>query len=886
MIDTLAHVANDFINLSKGPNPLNKEFIAFQEGVLSFVQKAQIEQVNSFSALTQSVDNISKMLSDTKHPVWDNPQLVNKHIKNITDLQEYLAKDKVLMESGVLQKSGLIDSLNNVLNTKKSMDVNAGQMQSSINKIMESALPDHVKLEHVMRHVAKTTQTLERHHKDLAGKRYTALYEKYADVKFDASDMFNNMWKIFGDTSELRGLKVFWKNHSKAPAQFKKVKEVYDEAAGRVIREEIFPKLIKTDGLTEAEKSLEYTKFINTNKNILAQQLDVKPSMLDNITIFESLKRQGKDISLNLNLRELNSLKSALTSTYFHMQKARDPLAYEFKKLLVEVTGEVSEDSVGRTITKKGALDIVADNYNTAYPNLKADIKDVSNYYKYVVADRYYSDAAASKFGNSFTEYSQLGKAIDEGEVFRAEGKQLKTDAYDWFNFNSIKRNTGLFKQQIEQHIGVWNGSRYIVDTGSEMALAYQAAVTRMIDDEIIKIAKKNKYKFQSGQLILTKEGEVALPSGKPLNLFDEVRQLADDLSIDVGQGVPKWKLYDAERLMNSEGNLKKLFQEDKKLLKQYQNIEGELIKTRLQQNSKALLAEHAKTSGGLQDTTSFVERFIGKEGSVSTGIDFSNLKNQIVNIEKKMGEKEFNNTVRDIIGNYINQKFLVQSTGKNASGESIKKFDFMGMKQFLDTNETVLNQVLDTEHVGLLKGITEISEIFSKGIQDTTTNNFAFSFPRGYTIGGIISRVYAFSRQVIGARYLLSEMTLVAMRKRKGDLLKELLKDKNSAQIVYDILERGAIDDKLNKRFANTLKTAYMETAILEPEPEKLEGVSAFDIPVPTPFLPDVPDIPVGKAVTLATETIPEKIKTIAGGVPEWERRNVEGQMQGLGLE
>ena len=128
--------------------------------------------------------------------------------------------------------------------------------------------------------------------------------------------------------------------------------------------------------------------------------------------------------------------------------------------------------------------------------------------------------------------------------------------------------------------------------------------------------------------------------------------------------------------------------------------------------------------------------------------------------------------------------------------------------------------------------------------------------------------------------------MTLVAMRKRKGDLLKELLKDKNSAQIVYDILERGAIDDKLNKRFANTLKTAYMETAILEPEPEKLEGVSAFDIPVPTPFLPDVPDIPVGKAVTLATETIPEKIKTIAGGVPEWERRNVEGQMQGLGLE
>ena len=49
------------------------------------------------------------------------------------------------------------------------------------------------------------------------------------------------------------------------------------------------------------------------------------------------------------------------------------------------------------------------------------------------------------------------------------------------------------------------------------------------------------------------------------------------------------------------------------------------------------------------------------------------------------------------------------------------------------------------------------------------------------------------------------------------------MLKNKDAARVINEIIERGAIDSKIDKDFNRVLTAAYIETAIVEPESEKL---------------------------------------------------------------
>jgi hypothetical protein len=103
------------------------------------------------------------------------------------------------------------------------------------------------------------------------------------------------------------------------------------------------------------------------------------------------------------------------------------------------------------------------------------------------------------------------------------------------------------------------------------------------------------------------------------------------------------------------------------------------------------------------------------------------------------------------------------------------------------------------------------------------TDGQINMMYPGGLTMPAILSRIYGVARGVIGVRFVASELTLRAIHKGKGNFIKEMLKNKDAARVINEIIERGAIDSKIDKDFNRVLTAAYIETAIVEPESEKL---------------------------------------------------------------
>ena len=172
------------------------------------------------------------------------------------------------------------------------------------------------------------------------------------------------------------------------------------------------------------------------------------------------------------------------------------------------------------------------------------------------------------------------------------------------------------------------------------------------------------------------------------------------------------------------------------------------------------------------------------------------------------------------MVGDYINMTFSNKLGGVSiVNGQSKKAlhFDFPGMKGFLDKNEAALLNIIDKEHLEFLQASTEMfsrmqGDMFKFG--DTMIN---MMYPGGLTMPAILSRVYGVARGVIGVRFVVSELTLRAMYKGKGNFIKEMLKNKDAARVINEIAERGAIDSKIDKDFNRVLTAAYIETAIVE---------------------------------------------------------------------
>ena len=82
------------------------------------------------------------------------------------------------------------------------------------------------------------------------------------------------------------------------------------------------------------------------------------------------------------------------------------------------------------------------------------------------------------------------------------------------------------------------------------------------------------------------------------------------------------------------------------------------------------------------------------------------------------------------------------------------------------------------------------------------TEGQINMMYAGGLTMPAILSRIYGVARGVIGVRFVASELTLRAIHKGRGNFIKEMLKNKDAARVINEIIERGAIDSKIDKDF------------------------------------------------------------------------------------
>ena len=828
--ETLESVSNKSIRGDVGTagGPIQEEFKTMQKAISDFANQNTIDTTKEFETLLSDSKRFFESIGDVSHPMWDDSELIYQNLDRMDNFFKFVENDPIL--STMINRKEYDGMVDDIMFYREGVDVINSQITSAIKNVEKSTLPESRNLEQMSNWLAKSLVMNERLHYKQANVPFKELYKKYKNAEVDGFDLFENFWKVYGkDENVLNSIEVFWKGNKNAPREFRELKIVFDEAAERQIRK--MHVLDKTpsylDSLSPNLKKLEYDKWFKEKRFALAEQLGVNPSTIDNMTMFEWLRSSvktadGKSVELLFNIQELNKLRGGLQRVEFALSKKGDPAAGTFANLF-----DNSEQ----------LIDDLALKYKDVYPNLNTELKDAREIYKYTYANRYLDkESDIARIGANWIAYSQLGKEFTLGP-YTPSGKTFKTHPTKWIDFNKVKKNPELFRDQIAMNIGDYvQGQGYVINPGSEGWLMWQAYATRLIDDSIAKEIQKNSAKFLNGTYRIL-DGEITDKSGQAVNTFHDLYRMADKLSFDV-QGGGKIQLYNVDRLVNNEKGLIEALAKNKPLEKKMNTLkndlvskastQGAIIKKRNSQAERAILDQVGKLNKGLNNTESFVENFIGKGGATQTGLELNLLGEVLVQQGVFKNTKEFKTQVANMVGDYITMKYASKVGGVSiVKGESkqASNFDFAGFKEFLDTNEPSLLNILDEEHLGFLKSSTELFSIIQRDMLKLSDSEISMMYPGGLTMPAILSRIYGVARGVIGVRFVASEVTLRIMNKGKGDFIKEMLKSKDAARVINEIIERGAIDSKIDKNFSRVLTAAYIETAIIEPESEKMSA-------------------------------------------------------------
>ena len=179
-----------------------------------------------------------------------------------------------------------------------------------------------------------------------------------------------------------------------------------------------------------------------------------------------------------MHIQELNKLRGGFQRIEFALSKKGDPSAGTFGCLFDDSEKLITDLSV---------------KYNDVYPNLKSGLETARETYKYISANRYLDiESDIGKIGANWISYSQLGKEFLLGP-YTPGGRTFKTHPTKWIDFNKVKKNPELFRDQIAMNIGEYvPGQGYLINPGSEGFLMWQSYATRLIDDSIAKEIRNN----------------------------------------------------------------------------------------------------------------------------------------------------------------------------------------------------------------------------------------------------------------------------------------------------------------------------------------------------------------------------------------------------------
>jgi hypothetical protein len=836
MIGALQEVLEKMSNATSrsSTNKGGQEFLKIQTAISDFANQSTMDTTKEFQGLLNDSKNFFENLGDVTHPMWDDSEALYQNLDRMDNFFKLVEDNPVL--STMINKKEYQGMVDDIMFYREGVDVINQQITLAIKNVEKSTLPDSQKLETMSNWLAKSLVMNERLHYKQANKPFKALYKKYKNAEVDGFNLFEDFWKVHGKNENvLKSIEVFWRGNKNSPREFSNIKLVFDEAADRQIRKmhAIDRTPAYLDTLSPNLKELEYDKWLKEKQFALAEQLSVgktsrvSPSTIDSMTLFEWLRHSvktadGKSVELIFNIQELNKLRGGFQRVEFALSKQNDPQAGVFKGLV---------DST------ENLIDDLSLKYKDVYPNLKTELEDAREIFKYTYANRYLDKTSdTGRIGANWISYSQLGKEFTHGP-YAPGGRTFQTHPTKWIDFNKVKKNPELFRDQIAMNIGDYiPGQGYVINPGSKGWLMWQLYATRLIDDSIAKEIRNNSAKFLNGTYRIL-DGKVADQSGQAINTFNDLYIMANKLSFDV-QGGGKIQLYNVDKLVNNEKSLIEALTNNKTLrekmitlkndLVSRANTEGAVIRKANAQSEQAILNQVKKLSPGIDSVENFVKHFIGGEESYKSGLELTLLGETLIKQGAFKSTKEFNLQVANMVGDYVTMKY-----GGNVGGVSIVKgkskqvqdFNFEGLRQFLDTNKVILTDVLDAEHLDFLKASTELFSIIQRDMLKVVNKSAPMVYPGGLGPPAILSRIYGVARGVIGLRFVASELTIRAMHKGRGDFIKEMIKNKDAARVINEILERGSIDRKLDRDFSRALQAAYIETAIIEPESEKMKG-------------------------------------------------------------
>jgi hypothetical protein len=830
------------------------EFDTMQQSITDFVGKEQMELTKEFSRLMDSSVQFYNNIGNLDHPMWMDTEVLYQNLDRMDEFFDYIQKDPNLSELiSKPQYEGLIDDVVKYTDGAKSINE---QITRAIYNADLSTVPKN--LESMQNRLAKSLVMMEKHHYAVAMKPYNKLYKKYKNAEIDGFSLFEDFWKLYGkEDNWLKGKRIFWRGNEKAPKEFRKIKGIFDEAAERLIQKlHVIEKGdAYIDGLTPSLRKLEYEKWFKQKQIALAEELEVKPNAIDHMTLFEYLRKgtvdkSGKNLELTFNLKELNKLRGEFQRIDFVLTKKGDTSANAFGALFE------STDSLLDDLTVK---------YKEAHPQMKNELDMARENYKYNYANRYLDkESDIGKIGGHWISYSQLGKEFTVGP-YTPGGRTFTDHPTKWINFNAVKKNPELFRDQISMAMGKYvPGKGYIINPTSAESLMWQAFVTRLVDESLANEFKKNIGKFTNGTYRILGD-EVVDAQGHSINLFHDIYKLADSLTFDTVDG-GKWAIYNVDNLVNNEKAVIKELGKNKNLVKELENLKSEIIRKSTvdgaairkanQIAERKVLDSASRINKGLNDTKSFVEHFIGQTRDIKTGSELILLKETLIKQGVFKNEKEVNKAIASMVGDYISMTFgpkrqagkIITDAGVEvipykARTEDMLSFDFDGFKTFLDDTEPALRQILDEEHLNYLRSSADLFSIVSRDMMKIGDNAAAVLYPGGLGVPAILSRVYGLARGVIGFRFVASEMAIRMAGKSKGNFIKEMVQNKDAAKVMNEIIERGMIDVNLDNKFRKVIfrviagtpvKAAYIETGIIEPESEKLDIPSFFGLGIP----------------------------------------------------
>ena len=434
-----------------------------------------------------------------------------------------------------------------------------------------------------------------------------------------------------------------------------------------------------------------------------------------------------------------------------------------------------------------------------ALSGLDEMVREADTIYRQEYADR----AFEGTLGIKWLGYERKIIANDDYPT----GKIYKNEPSKWLNFDTIAEDSD-HAQNVGKELRQFFGKKFIKDGKPEFHLT---------KEDNADLAAYVRYKAMEWTIkkieALTKAGEVVDASAitKQLKNFETAFKTLDGGGVE-GSLINTDEFFDGGvfSLDWAAGRSKtvKTAINDAKILTN-KAIRGELkpVKQRVAalQKNIDILKNFDATLSGPKD---FYERVVQRGPK-----EYDKLKNALVQ-EGKLTEDQFDAAARSLISDFINDTVfgskandILHGSNKNLT-TPIADTDFATLETMLTRDEAgaeVLQKVLSKEHYETLLDITRYMNL-QKSI-DATDNLRIGGIPRSMSVESWISRIYSINRGVISPKYVATEALLQQARVNKFSLIKEIIRNPETADVFKDIILSGQkLDVKMNERLTTAL--------------------------------------------------------------------------------